>query len=491
MDKRIEEKSGEESNSSIEEVKQAQSSKNRLKIIIVLLLTAILLGLPSWYVTTSVEREVLPVEEITNLTAQYFNNLKYRIPVEMVDLPMTLDGLVDETQALLDEKLKSSTAQIKLNNSPAQDVTEEQYKLKLVLSDEDNAGKLIMSPNRDRSIKLFITPEIIKNRLVSDLISKVLIESLFDVDIGRLEAERDIIKFPFSTDYKISINFLHSSDKMFDWDENNRLLRQSLQNFRNFIEVLQPMANFTVEFQELWYEKRIKTDDEYKIDGVTYIRDTSRFVDYSDWGLDQDVELNPIINLNLYLPENEKIRIENSAKNSFLIPQWGGVVVLNHDEVIDHEKLNEIFDIFAFQILKLVGINTNLNKSVYYRIDEMIRVQTLENIFESLKNYQSLIELISQLETIPIPLQVVDEIKESIENLKGSVTNLNSSNWLNAYKLSTNALKLSNVAFFHKDMVSQAYFPEEHKLAVYSPLLGPLITMTILALIRVVKELRN
>lgn len=68
---------------------------------------------------------------------------------------------------------------------------------------------------------------------------------------------------------------------------------------------------------------------------------------------------------------------------------------------------------------------------------------------------------------------------------------MQSLNWLGAYRHSTRALKLSNNAFFHKDMVQQAYFPEEHKMAVYSPLLGPFVTIVVMALVRGVKELRS
>lgn len=478
--------SKEEATGDVQKIEQLQSIKNRFLIIIVLLLTSIIIGFPSWILTTSVERSTLPIEEINELNDLYLNNIEYQIPVELIELPNTLNGLVDETQNLLNSNLKNSTVKIKLlKEGKVLANGFNNYKLKLIMNEDED--KLIISPNKDKLIKLFITPNVIKNGLVSDLIARVLTDSIFDLEINN-KSNTNIVRFPFSNDYKISINFLHSNNKMLNSIE---LIKQAIGNFQNFIQVLNPFTNFTIEFQELWYETRIKTNGEYKEGNKTFIKDTSMFVDYSDWGLDQDVELNPVINLNLYLPDNEELIIENSTKNSFIIPQWGGVVIHNENEELDYYKLNEIFDIFAFQVLKLIGINTDPNRSIFYRVDEMVRTQTINNIKESLKNYESLIKLSNQLETITIPLQTVNEVEESISAMKETMYKLEQLNWLDAYKSSIVSLKLSNQAFFHKDMVQQAYFPEEHKMAVYSPLLGPFVTICFLALVRGLKELRK
>lgn len=473
------------------EIEKLQFKSNRFYIILALLFTALIIGLPSWILTTSVERAQLPIEEISQLNSKYLNNITYQIPVKIIDLPSPLDGIVDEAQGLLNDKLKDSSVKIKLFGS--NDSVENSYELKIIMNEETDA--LFISSNADRLIKLLITPETIKYNVICELISRALIDTVFQTEITKVNSEtkaRKIIEFPFNTNYKLSINFLHSGSKMLDFEEKDEnSLNKAMKNFQSFLNTLSPYANFTIEQQEMWFEKRVKTEGEFVENGTIHIKDTSMFIDYSEWGLDQDVEMDPIINLNVYLPENEKIIIEGSNKNSFLIPQWGGVVVCNEDETLGYDQLNEIFDIFAFQILKFLGIDTNSDISLFYRIDEKIRMQTVENINESLENYQSLLKLINQLETIPIPLQTVEEINESIRKVHETITAFNELNWLKAYEASNQALKLSNIAFFHKDMLSQAYFPEEHKMAVYSPLLGPFITIVTLSLIRAIKEIRS
>ncbi|KAG0675599.1 hypothetical protein C6P42_001605 [Pichia californica] len=477
---------------------EIKETKKRFWIIILLLITTIIIGLPSWYFTTLVERSKLPIESMQELINKYSDNLefqKYEIPIQIIEIPDPLIGLIDETQLIINEKLNNINSKIGIKLFK-NDEFESYYKLKLIMNEDSDS--LIVSPYKDRLIKLFISPNIIKNGLVSDLISRILIDNIFKYEIlGELNnndtnnnnnnGNSKIIKFPFSNDYKISINFLHSNNKYLGISRET--LKNVIENFKNFINILKPIANFSIEFQELWYERRLITEGEYKIDNITYIKDPRMFIDYSDWGLDQDVELEPIINLNLYMTdEEEKIIIENSIKNSFIIPQWGGVVIHNEDENIEYDQLNEIFDIFAYQVLKLIGIESDINKSLYYRIDEIIRIQTIKNINNSLNNFKSLIKLINQLDTIPIPLQTVKEIEESINYIRESIYKLNSLDWIQAYEKSTNALVLSNNAFFHKDMVQQAYFPEEHKMAVYSPLLGPFATIMVMALVRGYKE---
>jgi phosphatidylinositol glycan class S len=43
-------------------------------------------------------------------------------------------------------------------------------------------------------------------------------------------------------------------------------------------------------------------------------------------------------------------------------------------------------------------------------------------------------------------------------------------------------------AFFEKSMVGQLYFPDEHKIAVYLPLLGPVGVPLVLGLVNEIKN---
>ena len=49
----------------------------------------------------------------------------------------------------------------------------------------------------------------------------------------------------------------------------------------------------------------------------------------------------------------------------------------------------------------------------------------------------------------------------------------------------------SEKAFFEKSMVGQVYFPDEHKVAVYLPLLGPIGVPLVVGLVRELKQMFN
>lgn len=47
----------------------------------------------------------------------------------------------------------------------------------------------------------------------------------------------------------------------------------------------------------------------------------------------------------------------------------------------------------------------------------------------------------------------------------------------------------SESAFFERSMVGQVYFPDEHKVAVYLPLLGPVAVPLVMSAIKEIKRL--
>lgn len=62
---------------------------------------------------------------------------------------------------------------------------------------------------------------------------------------------------------------------------------------------------------------------------------------------------------------------------------------------------------------------------------------------------------------------------------------------LSAYTASRDAFELIESAFFDPAMVSQLYFPEMHKYAVYLPLFLPIILSVLVSLVRMIKERKS
>lgn len=483
----------------------------RRDILLTVILIATTLGVPLWYMTTSVYRADLPEAEIDNLNRNIVSRVHYEVPIYVLNVPTPLDGLIDEAQSLIDNKVASYAspveAKFKLIKADSSEVAPDSYKIELVSHepDDDRAEALYISMQSDRLIKIYLSPDVIAEGQVSDFIMRVVTQDLFGSELKMLQrigqdhqGDYNLVRLPYSPHYKVSISFLQESDNPIDWK-----VEQVTKQFERYLSVLKEFANFTVETQVSLYESLPETA-QLEVDGDQYtLKDTSTFMDYSEWGLDQDVEAVPSINLVVYVPDSEKhITIPNSKTNSFIVPQWGGVVIHNNEKkfrlfkesktaTMGQDQLQPIFDIFASQLFQLLGAPSH-PKSPYIRADILTRWQSVENLLKSVDNLVSLQKLTGGLNTIPIPEITLQEAEETMRLVDQSVSIIDDDTtnnwWVPVNVLSSKALQLSDKAFFQKDMVQQVYFPDEHKMAVYMPLLGPFATIVVLALIRLARE---
>ena len=70
-----------------------------------------------------------------------------------------------------------------------------------------------------------------------------------------------------------------------------------------------------------------------------------------------------------------------------------------------------------------------------------------------------------------------------------SATSLDTGRIKDAMDQASDAFRDSERAFFDKSMVGQVYFPDEHKVAVYLPLLGPVGVPLVVALLKEMRRL--
>ena len=76
-----------------------------------------------------------------------------------------------------------------------------------------------------------------------------------------------------------------------------------------------------------------------------------------------------------------------------------------------------------------------------------------------------------------------------MSNLTASTAAFSESKWTDAVRYASIAYQDSEKAFFDKSMVGQVYFPDEHRVAVYLPLLGPIGVPLLVGLVRELKVL--
>ncbi len=93
----------------------------------------------------------------------------------------------------------------------------------------------------------------------------------------------------------------------------------------------------------------------------------------------------------------------------------------------------------------------------------------------------SLARLTLALPSISIPRSVADGVYTTIEHLRKACDGLGGQEGLENARIAEEA---AEKAFFEKSMVGQVYFPDEHKVAVYMPLLGPVAVPLVMSLVK-------
>ncbi|CDK25356.1 unnamed protein product [Kuraishia capsulata CBS 1993] len=463
----------------------------RRKIVLSILFICACIGTPIWNWTTRLYRAELPYDQIYALQAHALEEVHIEIPIEV----KSSSEIIDVTQTLLDSRIG-----LILGSQPRVDW---RIQLKEADSVPSNAGYLLelIDPDDDSTFQ-DVDGFRLRLRLNSDndistpeQISDYLIGEIFRSELDSLKSphEDDLMTIPYSSTYHISLSLLQGAGDIMDWD-----VERCSQEFQQYLEFLRPIASFSLDSQVGYYaslsEDTLKNiwDEESQ----TYLlteKEMSTFIDHSEWGLEENTISENVINFVVYVPSeaNSPITIKGSNSNSFLVPQWGGLKIHNAPKglpiILEHDTLSPIMEIFASQLLSLLG-SPKTPGSFAIRIDILTRVRTIKNIERALNNLLSLAKLTKQLPTISIPDFTLAYVESALRSINSAITLINSQDFADANKLSIEAVDQSNRAFFEKDMIQQMYFPDEHKMAVYVPLLGPFATIIFLGTLRIFKE---
>ena len=233
--------------------------------------------------------------------------------------------------------------------------------------------------------------------------------------------------------------------------------------------------------------------------------DLTAFVNAADWPLSPSIGSGPTLNLIVYVPSREQVplSIEGGSGNGWLIPQWGAITILNPNLVPDPvngqptipthlsaDDLQPVFESFSSQLLSLLGVlDFEGHHTLALRLRAHKRFLGLALTSKASSSLASLARVAKHLQQIPIPKHVSQLVDNSMANLSAFTAASNDARWNEAVEYAADAYIDSEKAFFDKSMVGQVYFPDEHKVAVYLPLLGPIGVPLLVGLLREVKRL--
>lgn len=461
--------------------------------------------------TTKIYRAELPVEDVENRAHSFKEAAQIRVPVYL-NTPQQF--ILMSTQGLLDEMIAERYALNEwgidvriLGGEKIDPLKDYVVNYKHVGSRASGSTEYFKLSPFSKEITIEITDADVEARRVESLTLSVLLDHVFKNELiavsailkdKKVQGQTDIV-FPYASTYNVVFNLFSENGKTLNWDIEN-----AVKELSPVFEALKHFASFKISTQIQYYTK-LQNPPRYDEDNKANIipkEDLSTFINYGDWNLITH-DINPSINFLVYFPESNydgtPLLVEDSKTNSFLVLQWGGVYIYNSPMPIltgravnfSSKELAPIFEIFTSQLFELLGV-PRTPKSPRMRIDSLHRMMTLKNLKKSLDNLTSLIKLSNSLNEISIPESTRAHVLDALNFYDESIQSLSKdNNFTNAIEYSSRSVESSDKAFFEKEMVQQAHFPSEHKLAVFLPLLGPVSSIIIIGLIKALKDMKN
>lgn len=474
------------------------------------------IGMPLWYKLTTIYRANLPYEKIESLHSNIFQDIHMKLPIYLHSTLSTFSGseLHEGIRNSFRQKLQDSLINWDLEfikTWPAEQGLE-QYAVN-VISDSTGVDKVELD-YESKNTTIHINDASDKNT-VCDIISNALINKTFNIEAQRLSSlpnliKNDAVSISYNPNVHLTISVLSGDGNPIAW-EIDQTLKKTFTPLRHF---LAPLINFTVDTEIVYYnDLNLHTLND--IENVTS-SDLSHIIDLSEISNTNYFENSAGLNLVMIFPskktapngltfinEQETGSVVRNWKG-FLLPQWGFLVVNKYpfekNSLLKQEYLEPVINSFSEDLLKLLGYikpNHYELEAPLITINSFKRVHIFQNLEKSIDTLFSLIKLAKQFEQMSIPKEVYEDVKKSLEIREEIINYLNNPQvylkkledpWEHALKLSNEMVSLSESAFFHGEMVQQNFFPQEHKIAVYLPMLGPLTLMVVSSILKIFKE---
>lgn len=318
-------------------------------------------------------------------------------------------------------------------------------------------------------------------------------------DMSDLLARRKTRSVKYAPTYHLTFSLFTPEASPSDWE-----IEAGLRvTFAPLLQALSPISNFTVDTQVQPYARLPPAmqpvyDDNQKA-WILNEMDLGGFINTAEWPLSPSIGIGPTINFLMYAPSTSTtpLIINDTSSNSWLVPQWGGVAI--HDalvngkaafpDTLNAENIKPALFTFSNQLTSLLGVPSAPATSLPMRLSTLTRVRAASLFFSASSTMGSLARLVSTLPSISIPDSVADNVASTLQHLDMACANFKKGAFNQALEDAKVAEAHAEKAFFEKSMVGQVYFPDEHKVAVYLPLLGPVAVPLVVAAIRELKGL--
>ncbi|KAK3346158.1 phosphatidylinositol-glycan biosynthesis class S protein [Lasiosphaeria hispida] len=501
---------------------KASDVRRRTYVILSFWLIVLLLGLPIWWRTTTIHRANLPLDEMLD-----WADGKACRPVFPLRISIQANSLQEQeaqnllrlTQHALDDLNDFSGHHLRLQLSPP--AAEESHHgddgaaltIRLIPGESTTSTldpyapildityppNSIPSPtSSSSSLATYVAGQLRstfaeEQAIISFLLSNNSIPSEHRPQGLTPEAAESLSKrttrsLKYAPTYHLTFSLFASGPLPSSWD-----IEAAIDEFmKPVLNVLTPIHNFTIDTQvQLYANPGVQSQ-------ILSKEDLSSFINAAEWPLSPSIGGAPTINFIVFVGnqtiltaprETSETEGGLSTSQSWLVPQWGTVYLLSLPSDTAHVSaatLRQPLLTFTSHLLSLTG--TPQSGSLPLRLSTLARIRSADLLLRASSTLGSLARLALALPSISIPGSVADGVSKTMTHLRLACETLGGPEGLAHARI---AEAEAERAFFEKSMVGQLYFPDEHKLAVYLPLLGPVGVPLLMGLLNEIKAWRK
>lgn len=306
----------------------------------------------------------------------------------------------------------------------------------------------------------------------------------------------------YAETYHLTFSLFTPGSQPSSWD-----IEEAIQEYLTpLLGAFSPISNFSVDTQVQLFALFSPTTpapeyDESRSQWTLKQEDLSTFINAAEWPLSPSIGSAPTINFVLYVPapSQSPLVVKESQATSWIVPQWGGVAILNppfstegspsgNPAHLSKEALKRALLTFSHQLLTILG-TPSTPSSLPFRLQSLVRIRAASLLVSASSTMGSLARLTRSLASIPIPMSVASSVSTTLSHLTATCQLLREGRFRAALASARIAEKEAEKSFFEKSMVGQMYFPDEHKVAVYLPLLGPIGVPLVIGLLKEIKRI--
>ncbi|KAH3681631.1 hypothetical protein WICPIJ_007401 [Wickerhamomyces pijperi] len=478
----------------------------RRKTVLSMVLVYLFIGLPLWFKLTEIYRAPLPSDFISqihenpsqDLSIHNYVQLRIGNGLKYPDLKEAVQVQVNHELALLAASEETKLSVAYWNVTLVDEQPEENkggYTLTLEIGDDE--GISVDEITKDTT--LYYTLKSVKNNDLPFFITQTLLQHTFKTELDLLRRHKTVEttavrSIDYSPRVHLSFKLLTGDGYPVQWE-----IEDALKDYFG------PLVEMFAGYVDLSIDSEIKYFTELNLpetkSQAIRLGDLSAILDFSEWDVSSDQFSYPSLNFILYFPSERQAPLNlefsdeaNTDNQAFLIPQWGSIILhkdpLQPGSYITKEYLYPVLESFSSELFTLLGLPKD-PKNPMIRLDALLKYTIVENLQKGVDSLNSLLKLTQSLPNISIPKSVQSNVMKSLEARSKAVEALSlNDDFQTAFVESIKCLQFAELAFFDNMMVQQNFFPQEHKIAVYMPLLGPLSLISSIGFLRIVNDIK-